>query len=152
MAIFIGDDTTAMLQGGAENDLLFSGFNTTIAHTLVGEAGDDVLIGGTSVAGDVLAPGAGNNTVLMGNFAATLLVGKLGETNTVFGFGEGDAVHIAQPTSERECHVVQDGADLLVQIGGIGGSAVDHTTVLLKGVQLADVHAGMEPDGTLTMT
>ncbi|MDO9707220.1 hypothetical protein [Paracraurococcus lichenis] len=152
MAILIGDDTTPVLQGTADSDLLYSGFNTTIAHTLIGAAGNDVLIAGTSVAGDLVAAGGGSNTVTLGDYAATLLVGKYAETDTIYGFGEGDVLRLAEPCSTREVHQVQQGQDLLLQIGGIGGSAPDHTTLLLKGVSLQDVQATTEADGTLVMS
>jgi len=152
MTILIGDDTSATLAGTADGDILFSGFNTTIPHSMLGGAGSDVLISGLSVAGDVLNGGPGSNLMILGSFAATIDVSKHGEVDTVYGFGEGDTIRIVDPTSPHEVNSVQMGADVVLNIGGFGGQEPDHSSVVLKDVDLHDVHASIDEAGTLLMT
>src|SRR5437764_14057054 len=121
MAIIIGNDATPTLTGTAEDDVIFGGVDATIPHTLQGGDGNDMLLGGFSIAGDVLNGGQGSNLLMLGNAAATIEVGKHGEADTVYGFGEGDMLRIVEATSQREVNTQQVGADVVLAIGGIGG-------------------------------
>jgi len=149
MAIIIGNDTTPTLTGTAEDDVIFGGVDTTIPHTLQGGDGNDILLGGFSVAGDVLNGGLGSNLLVLGDAAATIEVGKHSEADTVYSFGEGNILRVVEATSPREFNTQQVGADVVLAVGGLGGQAADHTTVTLKGVALQDLHASVDPTGML---
>ena len=147
--MIIGDDSSPILIGTEESDSMFGGFSAEVAHILAGGGGDDVLVGGFTIAGDVLKGELGNNLLFLGSFAAIIEVGKHAETDTVYGFGEGDILRIAEATSPREISSAQVDGDVVLNIGGLGGQAADHATVTLKGVDFHDIQAGVDEFGFL---
>jgi hypothetical protein len=149
MAIMIGNDTMPTLVGSAGDDVMFSGIGTTIPHSLQAGDDNDILLGGFSVAGDVLNGGHGSNLLFLGSFATTVEVGKHSEADVVYGFGEGDLLRIVEAASPHEVSTRQVGLDVVLDIGGFGGAAPDHATVTLKAVDLHDLHASIDPTGTL---
>lgn len=120
--------------------------------SLIGTEGDDILVGGIAGPGDTLAPGGGDNLVALGDQAATIQVSKSGETDEVYGFGNGDVLLIVDPTSPREVHQLQQGDDVVLQIGGLGGQGANHSTVTLHDVALSNLHAGVDSEGHLQIS
>ena len=114
--------------------------------------GTNLMFGGFDGGGDVLKGSKGSDWFILGSGNCTIEAGRQDGTDAIFGFHAGDAFRFTDIVSPKEIRVEQIGEDTWVNIGGLGGMGTDNTVMVLKGMDLHDLHLGFDATGHFMIT